>query len=108
MMEESAQILEIETFIPLLLQVITHFELVFILFTKGRGYSNIKNYSTYQTNGIYLKQLELVSQVMSQTVYMGAQWHSGRVLDSRPRGCGFEPHRHHCVLVLEQDTFILA
>ena len=38
----------------------------------------------------------------------GAQWLSGRVLDSRPRGRGFEPHRRHCVVVLEQDTFILA
>ena len=33
---------------------------------------------------------------------------SGRVLDSRPKGRGFEPHRRHCVVVLEQDTFILA
>ena len=39
---------------------------------------------------------------------MGAQWLSGRVLDSRPRGRGFEPHRRHCVVLLEQDTFILA
>ena len=39
---------------------------------------------------------------------MGAQWLSGRVLDSRPRGRGFEPHRRHCVVVIEQDTFILA
>ena len=38
----------------------------------------------------------------------GAQWLSGRVLDSRPKGHGFEPHRRHCVVVLEQDTFILA
>ena len=38
----------------------------------------------------------------------GAQWLSGRVLDSRPRGSGFEHHRRHCVVVLEQDTFILA
>ena len=38
----------------------------------------------------------------------GAQWLSGRVLDSRPRGCGFEHHQRHCVVVLEQDTFILA
>ena len=38
----------------------------------------------------------------------GEQWLSGRVLDSRPRGCGFEPHKRHCVVVLEQDTFILA
>ena len=39
---------------------------------------------------------------------MGAQWLSGRALDSRPKGRGFEPHRRHCVVVLEQDTFILA
>ena len=39
---------------------------------------------------------------------MGAQWLSGIVLDSRQRGCMFEPHRHHCVVVLEQGTFILA
>ena len=38
----------------------------------------------------------------------GAQWLSGRVLDSRQRGRGFEPHKHHCVVVLEHDTFILA
>ena len=30
---------------------------------------------------------------------------SGRVLDSRPKGHMLEPH---CVVVLEQDTFILA
>ena len=39
---------------------------------------------------------------------MGAQWLSGRVLDSRPKGRGFEPHRRQCIVVLEQDTFILA
>ena len=39
---------------------------------------------------------------------MGAEWLSGRVLDLRPRGRGFEPHLHHCVVVLVQDTFILA
>ena len=33
---------------------------------------------------------------------------SGRVLDFRPKGRRFEPHRRHCVVVLEQDTFILA
>ena len=38
----------------------------------------------------------------------GAQWLSGRALDSRPKGRGFEPHRRHCAVVLEQDTFILA
>ena len=43
--------------------------------------------------GIYIK-LTVIS--WSQ----GAQWLSGRVLDSRPRGRGFEPHRRHCVVSL--------
>ena len=33
---------------------------------------------------------------------------SGRVLDLRLRGRGFELHRPHCVVVIEQDTFTLA
>ena len=41
-------------------------------------------------------------------VELGAQWLSGRELDFEPKGRGFEPHRRHWVVVLEQDTFILA
>ena len=37
-----------------------------------------------------------------------AQWLSSRVLDPRPKGRGFEPLQRHCVVVLEQNTFILA
>ena len=33
----------------------------------------------------------------------GAQWLSGRVLVLRPRGCGFEPHQHHCVVCLSKN-----
>ena len=32
----------------------------------------------------------------------GGQWLSGRVLDSRPRGRGFEPHRRHCDVSLSK------
>ena len=28
---------------------------------------------------------------------------SGSVLDLRPRGRGFEPHRHHCVVSLSKN-----
>ena len=38
---------------------------------------------------------------------MGAQWLSGRVLDSRLRGCGFQPHRHHCVVSLSKTHLSL-
>ena len=34
---------------------------------------------------------------------MGAQWPSGRVLDSRPRCPGLEPHRRHCVVSLSKN-----
>ena len=33
----------------------------------------------------------------------GVQWLSGRVLDSRPRGHRFEPHRRHCVVSLSKN-----
>ena len=34
---------------------------------------------------------------------VGAQWLSGRVLDSRPRGRGPERHRRHCVVSLSKN-----
>ena len=33
----------------------------------------------------------------------GAQWLSGRVLDSKTRSRGFEPHRRHCVVSLSKN-----
>ena len=51
---------------------------------------------------------DIFLQDWNVTTNTGAQWLSGRVLDSRPKGRGVEPHRRHCVVVLEQDTFILA
>ena len=52
--------------------------------------------------------LDRIKMTHEHEIFPGAQWLSGRVLDSRPKGRGFEPHRRHCVVVLEQDTFILA
>ena len=37
------------------------------------------------------------------SIFKGAQWLSGRVLDSRPKGRGFEPHRRHCVVSLSKN-----
>ena len=31
------------------------------------------------------------------------QWLRCRVLDSRPRGCGFEPQRRHCIVSLSKN-----
>ena len=33
---------------------------------------------------------------------LGARWLSVRVLNSRSRGCGFEPHVRHCVVCLSK------
>ena len=62
-----------------------------LLIAVRHAVNNLENY-------VVVQELKLV----------GAHWLSGRVVDSRLKGRGFEPHRHHCVVVLEQDTFILA
>ena len=36
------------------------------------------------------------------TILKEAQWLSGRVLDLRSTGCGFEPHQRHCVVSLSK------
>ena len=41
----------------------------------------------------------IVGNIMSQ---LGVQWLNGRVLDSRPRGHGLEPHQSHCVVSLSK------
>ena len=39
----------------------------------------------------------------------GDQWLSGRVLDSRPKGCGLEPHWLHCIVCLNKThKFLLS
>ena len=42
------------------------------------------------------------NNILSEYWRGGAQWLSGRVLDSRPRGCWFEPHWRHCVMSLRK------
>ena len=36
---------------------------------------------------------------------LGARWLSGRVLDLRPKGRGFESHRRHCVVSLGKNIY---
>ena len=53
---------------------------------------------------VHLYQCILMVTTISEFIWE----RSGSVLDSRLRGRGFEPHQSHCVVVLEQETFILA
>ena len=48
-------------------------------------------------------QANVWSLKTKQAKQMGAQWLSGRVLDSRPKGRGFEPHWRHCVVSLSKN-----
>ena len=49
-------------------------------------------------------QLRFISSLISTHKHLlGAQWLSGRVLDSRPSGHGFEPHRRHCIVSLSKN-----
>ena len=44
--------------------------------------------------------------IWSFLIIMGKRKRSGSVVecfDSRPRGCGFEPHRRHCVVSLSKN-----
>ena len=47
-----------------------------------------------------LQKTKYVSIYDSQEQMLGAQWLNGRVLNSRPKGRGFEPHRRHCAICL--------
>ena len=54
----------------------------------------------YGSANIYNFTLNLFVYLNQRT---GAQWLSGRVLDLRPRGRRFKPHRCHCVVSLSKN-----
>ena len=62
-------------------------------------YIPVNIFQLCQTNLPGLNQYFNVSCSRTQ---QGAQWLSGRVLDSRQRGRRFEPHRRHCVVSLSK------
>ena len=49
----------------------------------------------------------LMNQYKAKRQKMGAQWLSGRVLDSRRRGRWFEPLRCHCVVSMSKTHLSL-
>ena len=59
--------------------------------------------------GLRLKQtLQTVCSVVhaclkSNCKLKGGQWLSGRVLGSRPKGCGLEPYRCYCFVSLSKN-----
>ena len=47
--------------------------------------------------------MSLIIEIIMLMERVGAHWLSGRVLDSRQRGRGFDPHRRHCVVSLSKN-----
>ena len=46
----------------------------------------------------------LFASILNSSVMLeGAQWLSGRVLDLRPKGCGFQSHRRHYFVSLSKN-----
>ena len=50
-----------------------------------------------------INKLCVQSLSLSLSLSLGAPWLSGRVLESRPKGHGFEPHRRHCVVSVSKN-----
>ena len=74
---------------------ILHFNLVCAFDGKKHDETNMKRGKKEEKGEtIEMKNLSSTS---------GAQSLSGRVLDSRPKGRGFEPHRRHCVVSLSKN-----
>ena len=72
----------------------------------------LKNIQKYHQNVQDILSGLICVQAVCKGLISTGEWECsgsvGRVLDSRQRGRRFEPHRRHCVVVLEQDAFILA
>ena len=56
------------------------------------------------TNMSYTPPFFLIPQIFISTLRgsEGTQWPSDRVIDSKSRGCGFEPNWHHCIVSLSK------
>ena len=59
----------------------------------------------------YLDLCAILFSIMTWIYYMDETivypWLSGRVLDPRPRDCGFEPHWHHSIVSLSKSYLSL-
>ena len=80
-------------------------------YTVIHGHGNSISSVPWKTSEIRRKIRRKNKQLLQRQkrlVVAKSEYDQEILLDSRPRGRGFEPHRRHCVVVLEQDTFILA
>ena len=67
--------------------------------TNSHKTSDQENNLSKATSSQMVAKLERTDNKYSE----GAQWLSGRVLDSRPKGRRLEPHRRHCFVSLSKN-----
>ena len=74
--------------------------------TEAGGAVNAESKKKISKSELFLNQ-NIPQNAYPHLMFMfpnkGSQWLSGRVLDSRPRDRGFEPHRRHCVVSLSKN-----
>ena len=73
---------------------------VYFFKTKGNYITTKLSPQILSAAGHYKRKTFCTTKDPTHKQKLGAQWLSGKVLDSRPRGREFEPH---CVGVLEQE-----
>ena len=82
---------------------------VWFSYSSGTTYSCVGVYHAVTGNVDILETQEKHQCIPSVvafrhvSIYLRAQWLSGRVLDSRPRGRGFKPHQHQFVVSLSKN-----
>ena len=75
------------------------------LIPRGSGFEPHRTFcgvSSGTTLFVSVLEFPIENGLTAYDMYQGAQWLSGRVLDSRPRGRRFEPHRRHYVVSLSK------
>ena len=70
-----------------------------ILYFLHIGEHHIHPYNKYNAK----QEREREKTTLKHRKQMEAQGLSGRMLDSRPKGRGFEPHRRHCIVSLSKN-----
>ena len=67
-------------------------------FISGRLLMELKESNQTKSKNVFFCSVSIFTLFLK-----GGQWLSGRVLDSRRKGGGFEPHRRHCVVSLSKN-----
>ena len=70
---------------------------------KFKKYLAMTDATLTQESSHFPQMKSVHEKVTTLTFLLGAQWLSGRVLDSRARGHGFEPHWRDCVVSLSKN-----